>query len=246
MLRINAHTTWRVREILRRWRAEHQVQAAAPIAALERLGPSAFDWLAVRLFQWLVRPNRRLSIGVTLADVAGDDFAQFEDHADLTLGGFAAGVERRGPRHALWRAAAHGGQACQHWWGTPGWPRLVARLLEALDDPDHPHWGEGAKWRGDLWPEPTQVADRGGLRRTLLQLPVDTGNRRGQLARGGRYQIPTRAPAAATGSRHRRWAARNRPSQRKDRRRWLALMTHVRSGGPVGKSGQLPRREGRR
>jgi hypothetical protein len=69
------------------------------------------------------------------------------------------------PRYALWRAATHGGLACRHWWGTPGWPLLVETFVAVLDDPDHDHWGPGGAWRDGLVPEPAQVADRTELRR---------------------------------------------------------------------------------
>src|SRR6266511_2610884 len=68
-------------------------------------------WLAVRIFRWLVNPGRRLPTGVTLADLAGADLDEFTEHVDGMLGGFAATAERRGPRFALHRAAAHGGVA---------------------------------------------------------------------------------------------------------------------------------------
>src|SRR5207248_843005 len=37
MLRINAHSTWRVRQIMRRWRADLLLAADSPIAELDRL-----------------------------------------------------------------------------------------------------------------------------------------------------------------------------------------------------------------
>jgi len=125
MLRVNAHTAWRVREVMRRWRAEMGLTARSPMAAVHGLNPDHVEWLAVRIFRWLVNPGRRLPTGVTLADLAGADLDEFTEHVDGTLGGFAATAERRGPRFALHRAAAHGGLACPHWWGTPTWPALV-------------------------------------------------------------------------------------------------------------------------
>jgi hypothetical protein len=173
MLRVNAHTTWRVREIMRRWRTEAGLTARSPMAGLDGLDTDDVDRLAVRIFRWLVNPSRRLPTGVTLADLAGDDLGEFTDHMDGTLGGFAATAERRGLRFALYRAAAHGGLACPHWWGTPTWPELVRTFVHVLDDPGHSHWGPDGSWRIRLPPEPAQVADRVPLQRLLLHRPWD-------------------------------------------------------------------------
>lgn len=129
------------------------------------------DLLAVRIWRWLVRPMRRHPIGVTLAELGGDGLQEYGDHADSALGSFAGTAEHRGARYALWRAATHGGMACRHWWGTPGWPQLVERFVAVLDDPDHDHWGPGGGWRGRLSREPAQVVDRSELRRVLLRRP---------------------------------------------------------------------------
>jgi hypothetical protein len=173
MLRVNAHTTWRVREIMRRWRAEVGLTARSPMAALDGLDTDDIDRLAVRIFRWLVNPRRRLPTGVTLADLAGDDLGEFTDHVDGTLGGFAATAERREPRIALWWAAAHGGLACPHWWGTPNWPELVRTFVDTLDDPGHSHWAPDGSRRSGLPPEPAQVTDSVGLQRLLLNRPWD-------------------------------------------------------------------------
>jgi hypothetical protein len=173
MLRVNAHTTWRVREIMRRWRTDFTLTARSPMAALDGLETDYVAWLAARIFRWLINPSRRLPTGVTLADLAGDDLGEFTEHVDGTLGGFAATAERRGARFALYRAAAHGGLACPHWWGTPTWPELVRTFVHTLDDPGHSHWGPEGTWRTRLSREPAQVADRGGLQRILHDRPWD-------------------------------------------------------------------------
>jgi hypothetical protein len=171
MLRINAHTTWRVREIVRRWRSELGMAQEWPAATLDDLDVDETDLLAVRIWRWLVRPRRRLPIGMTLAELAGDGLHEYGDHADTALGSLAGTAERRGARYALWRAATHGGLACRHFWGTPGWPRLVETFVAVLDDPERDHWGPGDAWRDGLMPEPPQVADRTELRRVLLRRP---------------------------------------------------------------------------
>jgi hypothetical protein len=173
MLRVNAHTTWRVREIMRRWRTETGLTARSSMAALDGLDIDDVDQLAVRIFRWLSNPSRRLPTGVTLAELAGDELREFTDHVNGTLGGFAATAERRGARFALYRAAAQGGLACPHWWGTPTWPELVRTFVHVLDDPGHSHWGPDGSWRSRLPPEPAQVADRVRLRAILLNRPWD-------------------------------------------------------------------------
>ena len=173
MLCVNAHTTWRVREIMRRWRTGFGLTSRSPTAALDELETDDVTWLAARIFRWLINPSRRLPTGATLADLAGDDLGEFTEHVDGTLGGFAATAERRGARFALYRAAAHGGLACPHWWGTSTWPELVRTFVRALDDPGHSHWGPDGTSRTRLAHEPAQVADRGGLQRFLLHRPWD-------------------------------------------------------------------------
>jgi hypothetical protein len=171
MLRINAHTTWRVREIVRRWRAKYGMAADAPTSMLDAVEGTAIGNLAYRLFRWLVAPMRRLPIGTTLAELAGTRLDEFTEHAENALAGVAATAESRGAQHAMWRAAAHGGLACPHWWGTPSWPEVVTRFLKALDTPHDPHWGDGATGRAALQPEPSQVADRKELRKLLRRAP---------------------------------------------------------------------------
>src|SRR6266511_1540308 len=95
MLRVNAHTTWRVREVVRRWRAEMGLTARSPMAAVDGLDTDHVGWLAVRIFRWLVNPGRRLPTGVTLADLAGADLGEFTEHVDGMLGGCAATAEPR-------------------------------------------------------------------------------------------------------------------------------------------------------
>lgn len=113
-----------------------------------------------------------MSNGRTLAQVASTGLGEYVDHADSTMGSIAATVADRGARYALWRAAAHAGLACRSWWGTPGWPRLVATFLTVIDDPEHEHWR--FKGQGSLrLAEPAEVSDRSELRQVLLHRPWD-------------------------------------------------------------------------
>ena len=171
MLRINSHASWRVRQILWRWRTQ---VGLAPDALAERLDEIDFEdfrWLGGRIYQWVVNPHRRLPTGAILRDVAQGNLADLENDADQVLSAFVYQSEDRGVGFAFRRAAAHGGLACRHWWGHPAWPRLVGRFLCALDDPSDSHWGADGQFRAQLRPEPAAVQDRATLRRTLLRQP---------------------------------------------------------------------------
>ena len=174
MLRINAHTTWKVRQILRRWVADTGLDGDGPTDQLETVEHELVDELFPRLFEWMVNPARRLPTGQTLAELAmanHGELAEFEDHADREVGAYCAVTEQDGAVVCFWRAAAAGGVACRHWWGTPTWPQLVERFLHVLQKPDHEHWGSGGELRTRLGPEPPQVADRAVLDRTLRERP---------------------------------------------------------------------------
>lgn len=121
MLRINSHTTHRVRDMIRRWRTDCGIDAHSPTTELDELDIEAVDWLVGRLCRWLIDPVRKLPTGVTLADLAGDQLDEFTDHVTASLGGVANLAEDHSTHYAFWRAAAHGGLACRHWWGTPTW-----------------------------------------------------------------------------------------------------------------------------
>jgi hypothetical protein len=141
-MRVNSHMTWRARQILRRWTAENGLAAGGPLSALDGVPAQGIEWLAVRVYRWLVNPHRKLVTGITLADLAGDDLPQYEDDAELRLGGFAKQAADRGAQFGLALAAAHGALGCPHWWGHPRWPDLVDRLLIVLDDPANEHRGQ--------------------------------------------------------------------------------------------------------
>jgi hypothetical protein len=173
MMRVNSHMTWRARQILRRWMAENGLAADGPLSALDGVPAQDIEWLAVRVFRWLVNPHRKLVTGITLAELAGSDLPQYEDDVELRLGGFAKQAADRGARFGLARTAAHGALACPHWWGHPRWPDLVDRLLIVLDDPADEHWGQGGELRRRLPAEPPVVADRKLLRRVLRSRPWD-------------------------------------------------------------------------
>lgn len=87
------------------------------------------DELFVAIFERLADPVRVLPDGRTLRHLAGEDLDELVDHMDRALGGIAASAERHGLDFALLRAAAHGGLACSHWWGTPWWPDIVNEFI---------------------------------------------------------------------------------------------------------------------
>jgi hypothetical protein len=147
--------------------------AGGPLSALDGVPAQDIEWLAVRVYRWLVNAHRKLVTGITLAELAGDDLPQYEDDAELRLGGFAKQAADRAAQFGLARTAAHGALACPHWWGHPRWPDLVDRLLIVLDDPANEHWGQGGELRRRLPAEPPIVADRKLLRRVLRRRPWD-------------------------------------------------------------------------
>jgi hypothetical protein len=175
MLRVSSHTTWRARRIVRRWRGEMGMSAATPLSALDTVSEDHVEWLASRLYQWLVNPVRELPVGRTLTHLAAEGLPGYEGSASTSLGGFAAQAEHRGARYGFVRTAAHGALACSHWWGHPHWPDLVTRFMRALDDPADMHWGENSELRANLPLEPAEVADRRRLRRILLSRPWELG-----------------------------------------------------------------------
>jgi hypothetical protein len=173
MLRVNSHTTWRVRQLVRRWMKEIGLEAADPTSALEGTEADNAWWLVRRLYQWLVNPGRELPADVTLAQLAGDDLPEYEADADDILSTFGAQAEDYGVRFGFKRTAAHGGLACSHWWGHPRWPTQVDRFMKALDNPADDHWGSEGEHRVGLSAEPPDVGDRTRLRRLLLSRPWD-------------------------------------------------------------------------
>lgn len=173
MLRVNSHTTWRVRQLVRRWMREIGLEAADPASALEGTAADDVGWLVERLYRWIVDPSRLLPTGVTLAQLAGDDLPEYEAEADDILSAFGTQAEDYGVRFGFARTAAHGGLACSHWWGHPHWPIRVDRFMQALDNPADDHWGSGCEHRAGLPAEPPDVGDRTRLRRLLLSSPWD-------------------------------------------------------------------------
>ena len=186
MLRINSHTTWRVRQLARRWMRETGLKATDPTSAFDGVTADAVWWLARRSYQWLINPGRQLPTGVTLAQLAGDDLPEYEADANDILSTFGAQAEDYGVRFGFKRTAAHGGLACSHWWGHPHWPSRVDRFMKALDNPADDHWGRAGEHRAVLSAEPPDAGDHTRLRRLLLSRPWDLSTDAAQwLVRAG-------------------------------------------------------------
>jgi len=186
MLRVNSHTTWRVRQLVRRWMREIGLEAADPTSALEGTAADDVWWLVRRLYQWLVNPSRELPTGVTLAQLAGDGLPEYQADADDSLRTFGVQAEDHGVRFGFARTAAHGALACSHWWGHPHWPIGVERFMKALDNPADDHWGPRGEHRTALSAAPPDVGDRAYLRRLLLSRPWDLSTDAAQwLVRAG-------------------------------------------------------------
>lgn len=121
MLRISSHMSWRLDQLLWRWRTQMGIAPDAPAHSLDGISFDDFRWLGGRIYQWMVNPSQRLPTGVTLRDVARGNLPQLENDADEALTAFVYQAEDRGAGFAFRRAAAHGGLACRHWWATlPG------------------------------------------------------------------------------------------------------------------------------
>jgi hypothetical protein len=172
MMRINSHTTDAIRRRLARWTTELGITSASS-TELAKVGVEDADAVAIRLFQWMTNPKRKLTIGITLGELArsAEDLEEYEDHANRSLGGFVGQMEDRGVRFGLLRTACHGALACSRWWKHPAWPALVERYVSILDNPTDPHWGPGGEWRTKLGAEPHFIQDRAALRAMLLKAP---------------------------------------------------------------------------
>ncbi|HUY45577.1 MAG TPA: hypothetical protein VMV92_07605 [Streptosporangiaceae bacterium] len=82
MLRINSHMSWRVRQLIWRWRTQMGLAPDALAESLDEIDFEDFCWLGTRIYQWIVNPHRRLPTGALLRDVAQEDLADLENDAD--------------------------------------------------------------------------------------------------------------------------------------------------------------------
>jgi len=173
MMRINSHTSWRLRQLVWRLLADNNIDESKAVEALDGLRPDAVMDMTVRMYGWFTNGRRKLPVGRTIADLAGNDLAAYKNGADRALNLFVGDIDSLGTRAGFQRMAVHGALACQRWWGHPSWPGRVSRFLSVIDDPADRHWGDGGDFRTGLPPEPPIVADRGLLRKMLLRRPWD-------------------------------------------------------------------------
>lgn len=204
ILRVNSHTTHRVRDMIRRWRTDCGIDAHSSTTDLDTIDIGAVEWLLRKLYRWFTDPKRNLPIGLTLADIAGDGLGEFDDHVAETLGAVVALAEERSNHFAFGRAAAHGGLACHHWWGTPAWPQLVDRFAAAVNDASDPHWGQDGQWFARLPTRPAQIADSSSLRRLLVRHPwkLDAASANYVVTAGIGYMRDSAPPLPATPDNH--------------------------------------------
>ncbi|HEX5596433.1 MAG TPA: hypothetical protein VFX61_10505 [Micromonosporaceae bacterium] len=170
MLVINSHSTWRVRQLAHRWRRDLGLRYDTPAIAIDD-SAGDFDWLGSRLYAWFASPHRKLPTGQVLGGLAGDDLAEYAQHAAGVLGGLLAQADTLGVAGSLWRAALHGGLACRHWWDTPTWPQLVNDCVGAAFDGDHEYWSRYGHQLRDLPAAPVQIATPEAMRSILLRRP---------------------------------------------------------------------------
>lgn len=170
MLIINSHSTWRVRQLLHRWRRDLGLPYDTPTVAIDDI-TGDFGWLGSRLYAWFANPHRKLPTGQFLGGLAGDDMADYDQHAAGVLGGLLAQADTLGVAGSLWRAALHGALACRHWWGTPAWPQLVKECVSAAFDGEHEYWSRYGQQLRELPPLPAQIATPEAMRSILLHRP---------------------------------------------------------------------------
>jgi hypothetical protein len=101
LLRINSHSTWRMRELLFRWRAEMRFSPDSSSGVLDGIAFDDFRWLGGRIHRWMVNPSCRLPDGTRLRDLAGDDLADLDRDTDQALTAFVYQAE--GPPSCLRR-----------------------------------------------------------------------------------------------------------------------------------------------
>ena len=187
MMRLNSHMTMQIRRRLNAWCRDLDVST---MDDLDDLDPGELESFVVPLYQWLIRPTRKLVTGGTLIDAAERALAAFhrespdETPADLTpsaiLGNYADHVDEYGGRWldradkvgvplTVLSAGAFMGSLNSRWWGTRGWPDCVDALFRVLDRPDHEFWHRAS--RSSVPVPPAGAPDEATLRRLLLTAP---------------------------------------------------------------------------
>jgi hypothetical protein len=131
----------------------------------EHLRTDPTDWQA--LADAIADPERELPDGITVAELAGDEYDKLADDIYRQVNTFAVIEEDHGRVHTQTMLAMLGAQMNREWYGTPWWPQLVEVFIEWLDDPDSEAW----EYADPLQPEPASVRDRAALKTTLIAKP---------------------------------------------------------------------------
>lgn len=170
MLRINSFTTHEIGSLLSQWRERLRLATDVAPSVLESVTGSQFEDLAVGVATWMSQATRVLPTGQRLEDLAREDLTSFGDQVADHASAWLEAAEDHGIRWALTWAAGHGAAACRKWWGAPTWPERVSIMMDAIGEPQHPHWGnDGERW--PRWELPALLKDRGWLREVLLNSP---------------------------------------------------------------------------
>ena len=147
------HLCWR-NSVLEDWHAGpdsrifHQALWAEIGDAWIEIGPLALDLVDAddllvafsNALEEAFDKDRLLPHGVTLGELAGDEWMELEEHANVQLGTLAGLAEERGAHMVIMWLGLRGRSAVPRCWGTPKWPFIVDELFRRLDDPDHSHW----------------------------------------------------------------------------------------------------------
>ena len=131
----------------------------------ELVTPTSIAW--PELVDALTDPDRVLPGGLTVGELAGDEFPMLENDIVEAFSACHATEEQHGLPYALMRFALHGSMTCKQWYGTPWWPDAIEAFMDLLSDPGSVAWGHD----GRSQPEPASVADRDALRAALLTEP---------------------------------------------------------------------------
>jgi hypothetical protein len=129
------------------------------------VAPDHFDWKGLRAA--LTDPDRALPGGVTVGELAGEEFEELASDSQRVLAGCRRFEQERGFAYPLIFLALRAGLSYKGWYGSPWWGDVVDLFIELLADPSSSAW----KYDEGREAEPLQVADRQSLARVLLEAP---------------------------------------------------------------------------
>ena len=100
--------------------------------------PQAIDWAS--LVDELADPDRALPGGVSVGELAGEEFDQLAASIGAALTAARASDLRDGHEYAMTWSAIHGALAWKGWFGSPRWLHIVDAFMEALEDRASAAW----------------------------------------------------------------------------------------------------------